>query len=97
MMQREKLQEMKVEELRTICKENGISCYENGKRMNKAALIERMLETGSNGKNEKNNDKKNTESNNKEAEQVEQTVDAPEVSAEELEAIEAKRKEKNMK
>ena len=53
MMQREKLQEMKVEELRTICKENGISCYENGKRMNKTALIERMMGAGSNGKNDK--------------------------------------------
>ena len=93
MMQREKLQEMKVEELRTICKENGISCYENGKRMNKTALIERLMGTGSNGKN----DKKDTKSNNKEAEQVEQSVDTAEVSAEELEAIEAKRKEMKMK
>ena len=93
MMQREKLQEMKVDELRSICKENGISYYENGKRMNKTAMIERMMGVSSNGKN----DKKSTKSNNREAEQVEQPVDAPEVSAEELEAIEAERKEMKMK
>lgn len=33
-----------VEELRKICKENGISIYKNGKRINKAEMIDKLLD-----------------------------------------------------
>lgn len=44
MLQKEILEGMKVEELRKVCKECGISYYKNGKRVNKAEMINMLLE-----------------------------------------------------
>lgn len=50
MLQKEQLEVMKVDELRKFLKENGISCYKNGKRITKAEMIERYLEELNNKK-----------------------------------------------
>lgn len=44
MLQKEVIETMKVDELRKVFKEDGISYYKNGKRMTKAEMIERYLE-----------------------------------------------------
>lgn len=41
---RKEFESKTVEELRKICKENGISYYENGKRLKKATMIDKLLE-----------------------------------------------------
>lgn len=43
MLQREQLESMKVEEIRKVFKEIGISYYRNSKRMNKTEMITRYL------------------------------------------------------
>lgn len=44
MLQKEQLETMKVDELRSLLKENGISYYKNSKRITKIEMIERYLE-----------------------------------------------------
>ena len=54
---RQQLESKTVEELRKICKECGISYHENGKKIKKAQMIERLLEVTI-GTDEGDNDKK---------------------------------------
>lgn len=52
MLKREKLENMKVDEIKRILKDNGISYYKNGKRMNKKEMIERYIKEISKRDNE---------------------------------------------
>lgn len=89
MLQRDKLEAMKVEELRDICKEKGISCYKNSKRMNKTELIEALMAGSKTKSAEKKEAKKSDEKLNKKAakksdekvKQAEPVVDAEEEAA----------------
>lgn len=93
MLQKEKLELMKVEELREICKERGISTYKNSKRMNKTQLIEALMESQPVKKEAKKSDgkkpdKKVVKETNKKTEPAEPVLDEEELAA---------RKERKMK
>lgn len=63
--ERQELESKKVDELRKICKENGVSYYENGKKITKAAMIDKLLdiinERANSIKQNKQLDKDNTD------------------------------------
>lgn len=90
MLQKEQLEAMKVEELRKVFKENGISYYKNSKRMNKTEMIERYLEEVTNG----GNINANTEKHTKKTDNVDKKVEQPVKTAEQIAEEEAERVEK---
>ena len=92
---KEELTKKTVEELRNICKENGISYYENGKRLAKGPMIDKMMastqvvNTDADEKVTKKSDKKN----DKKVKQTKQPVKTEEqIAEEEAERLERKRK-----
>lgn len=93
---REELTKMTVEELRKICKENGVSYYENGKRLAKGPMIDKLMAAGEVKEDEepaKEATKKSDKKSNKKNKQVEQPVKTDEeVAAEEAERLERKKK-----
>ena len=92
---KEELTKKTVEELRNICKENGISYYENGKRLAKGPMTDKMMastqvvNTDADEKVTKKSDKKN----DKKVKQTKQPVKTEEqIAEEEAERLERKRK-----
>lgn len=87
---REELMKMTVEELRKICKENDVSYYENGKRLTKGLMIDKLMtaEVKEDEEPVKESVKKSDKKNNKKDKQAERTLKAYEqaVSDEEDEA-----------
>lgn len=93
MLQKEQLEAMKVDELRKVFKENGISYYKNSKRMTKTEMIERYLEETTKGDKIDANTEKHIKNADKTDKKVEQPVKTAEQIAEE-EAEKAERKKK---
>lgn len=98
MLVREELEKLTVDKLRSMCKELGISYYENGKRLPKAGMIDKMVSQQITERDDKDAEvkgdgdkvgKKATSGNDKKSKSVEQSVKTPEQIAEE----EAKRVE----
>lgn len=85
MLQNEKRKELEsktVDELRKICKENGISYYENRKRLAKGPMIDRLLGL-----------KETIDGNDKNVKQIEQSVKSEEqIAAENEKRLENKKK-----
>lgn len=80
MLKKEQLEAMKVDELRKLFKEEGISYYKNSKRMTKSEMIDRYLELyeSSNGREENANTKnhiKSANKTNKKAERPAKTIE----------------------
>lgn len=48
MLQKEQLEIMKVEELRNLCKENGIGIYKGKNRLTKSELVQKLIGLGEN-------------------------------------------------
>lgn len=93
MLQKEQLEAMKVDELRKVFKENGISYYKNSKRMNKAEMIERYLEETTEGYKADANTEKHNKKVDKTNKKVEQQIKTTEqIEEEEAERVERKKK-----
>lgn len=91
--ERQELVGKTVGELRKICKENGISYYENGERLAKGPMINKLLETMNEVGTNEEPAKKNAKGGNKKDKQVEQPVKTKEqIAAEEAERAERKKK-----
>lgn len=92
---RQQLVGMTVEELRKMCKENGISYYEGGKRLAKGPMIDKIMESTKEVATNAGEEiiKKSVKTNDKAGKKVEQPVK----TAEELAAEEERRKENKLK
>lgn len=84
---------MTVEELRKMCKERGVSYYENGKRLAKGPMIDRLFEAMGEVSTDEQPVEKSTKKNDKKAKQSKQPIKTEEENtAEEAERLERKKK-----
>lgn len=92
---RQQLVGMTVEELRKMCKENGISYYEGGKRLAKGPMIDKIMESTKEVATNAGEEitKKSVKTNDKTGKKAEQPVK----TAEELAVEEERRKENKLK